>query len=144
MRPRRSTIPFLVLLAPIVFVGVALVPGVSDSGAPAPRPPNDVASRGKETAAVRLEAAQLTGSPEGMRSAVDSTQPTATLAVTADPEKGAHSATHAQSDWLITLVEPEVPTFQPSSTEFPSLAIDPAQRFSGRGLPVQGHCPRDS
>jgi len=34
MRPRRSTVPFLVHLAPVVFVGAVLAPAVSAAGAP--------------------------------------------------------------------------------------------------------------
>jgi hypothetical protein len=69
MRPRRSTVAFLVLLAPVVFVGGAPAPAVSDSGPP--RPINDAGSRGKPAGAVRPEAAQLvTGSPEHLQSVV--------------------------------------------------------------------------
>jgi len=80
MRPRRSTIPFLVLLAPVVFVGSAPAPTVSASGAP--RPTNDAGSRGKPAGALRPEAAQLvTGSPVHLQSAVAGTPPTAVMKV---------------------------------------------------------------
>jgi len=80
MRSRRSTIPFLVLLAPVVFVGGAPAPAVSASGAP--HPTNDAGSRGKETAAVRPEAARLvTGSPVHLQSVVAGTPPTAVMKI---------------------------------------------------------------
>jgi hypothetical protein len=80
MRPRRSTIPFLVFLAPVVFVGGVPAPAVSASGPP--RPTDDAASRGKETGAFRSEAAQLvTGSPVHLQSVVAGTPPTAVMKV---------------------------------------------------------------
>src|SRR3990172_7908971 len=80
MRPRRSIIPFLVLLAPVVFVGGAPAPVVSASGAPSPT--NDAGSRGKPTGTVRSEAARLvTGSPVLLQSVVAGTPPTAVMKV---------------------------------------------------------------
>jgi hypothetical protein len=86
MRPRRSTVAFLVLLAPVVFVGGAPAPTVSASGAP--RPTNDADARGKPTGAVRSEAGRLvTGSPEHLQSVVAGTPPTAVLKVVPVPAK---------------------------------------------------------
>jgi len=80
MSPRRSTIPFLVLLAPVVFVGGAPAPAVSAFGAP--RPTSDGGSRGKETGAVRSEAVRLvTGSPVQLQSVVAGTPPTAVMKI---------------------------------------------------------------
>ena len=80
MRPRRSAIPFLVLLAPVVFVGSAPAPAVSASGAP--RPTNGAGSRREPTGAVRPEVGRLvTGSPVHLQSVVAGTPPTAVMKV---------------------------------------------------------------
>ena len=80
MSTKRSAIPFLALLATVVFIGGAPAPAYC-ADAP-PTPTNDTRSRGKQSGAVRSEVGRLvTGSPEHLQSVVAGTPPTAILAV---------------------------------------------------------------